>query len=198
MTRRRLVAAAVAAGLALLVLAGCSNDPLAQDYLKGGTKNYISGSGLVEVAKANRAAPITFTGTTDTGTTLSRSDFPGQVVVVNFWYSVCAPCRSEAPDLEALASKYRGKGAAFVGVNIYDTADTSLAFARTFGISYPSLLDGQTGTVRLAFAGSISPNAVPTTFVLDKKGRVAARILGELQDRSILDTLISDLVKESD
>jgi thiol-disulfide isomerase/thioredoxin len=127
---------------------------------------------------------------------LQRSDFDGQVLVVNFWYAGCAPCRAEAPDLEALSQKYEGAGASFLGVNIYDGADTSLAFARNFGVSYPSLLDAREGTIRLAFAGNIPPKAVPTTFVLDTEGRIAARILGQLQERSILDTIVRDLVAE--
>jgi thiol-disulfide isomerase/thioredoxin len=193
---RRPLVATVAALAVVTALAGCSNDPLAEQYLNGGNSNYIAGNDILEVKAADRAAPIEFTGETDAGVKLSRSDFAGDVLVVNFWYASCAPCRAEAPDLEALSQKYEGAGASFVGVNIYDGSDTSLAFARKFGISYPSLLDSQAGTVRLAFAGSISPKAVPTTFVLDKQGRIAARILGQLQARSILDTIVGELVKE--
>lgn len=190
-------AVVIAAVAVVAVLAGCSNDPLANQYLSGGNSNYIAGDGILEVKPADRGAPIEFSGETDSGVKLTRSGFDGQVLVVNFWYAGCAPCRAEAPDLEALSQKYDGNGASFVGVNIYDGSDTSLAFARNFGISYPSLLDAQAGTVRLAFAGSISPKAVPTTFVLDKQGRIAARILGQLQARSILDTIVGELVKEA-
>lgn len=195
---KRPIAVIAAALTVATLLAGCASDPLAQDYLKGGTKNYISGSGITEVAVADRGKPITFSGTTDAGTTLSRSDFNGQVLVVNFWYAACPPCRAEAPDLKALSEKYDGKGASFLGVNVYDSADTSLAFSRKFSIGYPSLLDSKTGDVRLAFAGDISPSAVPTTFVLDKKGRIAARIVGQVQERSILDTIIAGVLAESD
>lgn len=193
---RRLIVRAAAALAVVGLLAGCSNDPLAQDYLDGGNSNYISGQDILEVPAAERGEPIVFEGETDEGATLSRTGFDGEVLVVNFWYAGCAPCRAEAPDLEALAQKYDGNGAAFVGVNIYDGAETSLAFARKFDISYPSLLDAKTGTIRLAFAGDIPPQAVPTTFVLDREGRIAARILGQLQERSILDTIVGDLVAE--
>lgn len=191
------VAAAVA--VIAVMLSGCSSDPLAEDYLNGGNENYISGSSdIVEVKKADRGDPISFEGETDTGVRLARADFDGQVVVVNFWYAGCPPCRAEAADLAAIAEKYDGNGASFVGVNIYDQADTSLAFARKFDVGYPSLLDKQTGTVRLAFAGEISPTDVPTTFVLDGEGRIAARIRGQLQERSILDTIVADLVAENE
>jgi len=193
---RRVLTALVGSLAAIGLLAGCSNDTLAQDYLDGGNSNYITGQDILEVPAAQRGDPIVFEGETDEGTTLTRSDFDGDVVVVNFWYAGCAPCRAEAPDLEALAQQYDGNGASFVGVNIYDGPETSLAFARKFGISYPSLLDARTGTIRLAFAGDIPPQAVPTTFILDKQGRIAARILGQLQERSILDTIVRDLVAE--
>lgn len=195
MSRLRLALAAVVA-LASLAVSGCATDPLAEDYLNGGNENYISGEGITEVPLAKRGDPIEFSGLTDQGTEVSRSDYAGEVLVVNFWYASCPPCRTEAPDLDALAEKYAGAGASFIGVNIYDAADTSLAFARTFNIDYPSLLDSQEGKVRLAFAGDISPKAVPTTFVLDREGRIAARILGQLRERSILDTIVADLVKE--
>ncbi|MET3769403.1 thiol-disulfide isomerase/thioredoxin [Marisediminicola sp. UYEF4] len=194
MSRRMLLAATVVAVAALL--GGCASDPLAEDYLDGGNSNYISGDGILEVPESERAEPISFTGETDTGETLSREDYEGEVLVVNFWYAACAPCRAEAPDLEAVYQKWKGDGASFVGVNIYDGADTSQAFARKFDVGYPSVLDAESGAVRLAFAGDISPNAVPTTFVLDKQGRIAARILGQLQERSILDTLIRDVMAE--
>jgi thiol-disulfide isomerase/thioredoxin len=187
---------AAAALTAVTLLAGCSSDPLAEDYLNGGNENYITGEDILEVPEADRGEPISFQGESDAGMPLQRSDFDGQVLVVNFWYAGCAPCRAEAPDLEALSQKYEGAGASFLGVNIYDGADTSLAFARNFGVSYPSLLDAREGTIRLAFAGNIPPKAVPTTFVLDTEGRIAARILGQLQERSILDTIVRDLVAE--
>lgn len=195
MRRRLLLVTAFVA--ASVVLAGCSSDPLAEEYLDGGNKNYISGDGILEVAEADRAAPVSFAGETDEGNPLSSADFDGDVLVVNFWYAGCAPCRAEAPDLEALAQKYEGDGASFVGVNIYDGAETSRAFARKFGVTYPSLLDSEAGEVRLAFAGEIPPKAVPTTFVLDQDGRIAARVLGQLQERSILDTIIADVVAEA-
>ena len=84
-----------------------------------------------------------------------------------------------------------------LGVNVRDQADTSLAFARTFDVTYPSVVDANDGAVQLALAGTIAPNAVPTTIVLDEQGRIAARILGGLDGPGILDTLISDTLAET-
>ncbi len=186
----------VALAAVALLLAGCTTDPLAEDYLDGGNENYITGTGLVEVPEASRADPIEFEGLTESGQTVSRADYAGQVLVVNFWYADCPPCRAEAPDFVALSEQYAGAGASFLGVNIYDSAERALSFSREFDVEYPSLLDSQSGEVRLAFAGEVPPKAVPTTFVLDQDGRIAARILGQLQDRSILDTIVGDVIEE--
>ncbi|GAA0957788.1 TlpA family protein disulfide reductase [Frigoribacterium faeni] len=192
----RALAGAAVVGLALT---GCvtQNDDLAANFGDGTTENYISGSGTVtEIAPDDRGDPVDFTSETDTGDTLSRSDYDGDVVVLNFWYAGCPPCRAEAPDLEQISQDYADQGVQFVGVNVRDQAGTSLAFARTFGVSYPSVVDTNDGAVQLALAGTIAPNSVPTTIVLDQQGRIAARILGGLDGPSILDTLVSDTLAE--
>jgi hypothetical protein len=80
----------------------------------------------------------------------------------------------------------------FIGVNVRDEAGTAKAFERKFGVDYPTVLDARSGTMQLALSGDIAPNAVPTTIVLDKKGRVAARVLGAVDGPSILKTLVDD------
>lgn len=193
--------AALAAALAVpVLLAGCAtaSDPLAEQYRDGTTENYISGDGTVsEFSPDQRGEPISFDGPTDAGHTVSSDDYAGEVLVVNFWYAECPPCRIEAPDLQALYEEHRADGVEFLGVNLYNGAEGSLAFARTFGITYPSIIEaGSADPVMLDFAGAVSPRAVPTTLVLDREGRIAARINGRI-DPSILDTLISDTVGEA-
>ncbi len=192
--RRRLAVAvtALAAATALL-LTGCTteNDALADQYLNGDNKGYISGDGTVtEIPEADRGEPVEFAGTDEDGEPVSSADYAGEVLVVNFWYAGCAPCRAEAPDLQKLSADYEGKGASFLGVNVRDQAATAKAFSENYGIGYPSVVDTD-GALQLAFAGKISPKAVPTTLVLDKEGRVAARIVGRVSEPSILDTLIT-------
>ncbi|MCJ0702000.1 MULTISPECIES: TlpA disulfide reductase family protein [Frigoribacterium] len=200
-TRRATTISRVLAGAAVVALAltGCTsqNDDLAADFGDGTTENYISGSGTVtEIAPEDRGDPVEFTSETDTGETLSRSDYDGDVVVLNFWYAGCPPCRAEAPDLEQVNDDYADQGVQFIGVNVRDQAATSQAFARTFDVGYPSVVDTNDGAVQLALAGTIAPNSVPTTIVLDQQGRIAARILGGLDGPSILDTLVSDTLAE--
>lgn len=182
---------------AAILLSGCTTDKLAADYGSGGNKNYVAGDGSIrEIAPADRGKAINFTGTTDGGDKVSSDDFRGQVLVVNFWAGYCAPCRVEAPELEKLSKKWDGNGAAFLGINTYDEAPTALAFARNYGVTYPSIIDAKTSAVQLAFAGSVPPSALPTTIVLDRQGRVAARILGQLEAASILDAIIKTVAEE--
>lgn len=195
----RLLATAFAAVTAAALLAGCTaNDSLAESYRSGTGQGYISGDGAFTViAQAERSDPVVFEGVTDTGESLSSDDLAGQVVVVNFWYASCPPCRLEAADLEDLSQQFADEGVRFVGVNIYDQAPTALAFAAEFGVTYPSIIDVNDGAVRLAFAGQVAPNAVPTTLVLDAEGRVAGRVSGLLTEPSVLRSMITDTLAEA-
>lgn len=184
--------------LSALLLTSCSGaDPLAEQYRDGTGENYISGDGAVTIlARDSRGEPVTFSGPTDVGGEFSSADYAGQVLVVNFWYAGCPPCRLEAPDLEAVSQQFADRGVVFVGVNILDQAPTALTFAEEFGVTYPSIMDVTEGSVRMAFAGSVSPNAVPTTLVVDREGRVAGRISGLLRDREVLVSIIEDVLGE--
>lgn len=194
--RRRLITIAALVAVSVGSLAGCSSDPLAQQYLAGDNKNYIAGDGSVtEIAPGNRGKPVEFRGQTETGATVTSAQYRGNVLVVNFWYAGCAPCRAEAADLEKVYNNSKGAGTKFLGVNVRDQAATIVSFNDKFGITYPSVID-QNGQIQLAFASDVPPNAVPTTLVLDAQGRVAARILGQLRDASILQTIVNDVAKE--
>jgi len=186
---------AIAAGLITVLFAGCSSDPLADQFRAGDNKNYIAGDGTVtEFAIGSRPGFEAFAGITESGQVLDSKAFEGNVIVMNWWYSACAPCRAEAPDLAMLSVEFEDS-VQFVGVNVRDTAETALAFDRNFGIEYPSLIDAQSGQVSLAFTGVVSPQAVPTTIVIDRDGKVASRILGRIEP-SILRTLIQTVVDQ--
>jgi peroxiredoxin len=198
-TRRRRTLAVAAAALAVgTLLAGCANDELAQQYTSGVDKNYIAASsGVTELKPADRGKPIDFSGTTEDGTTFSSKAHLGDVLVVNFWYAGCPPCRAEASDLTTIAGRYQSKGVTFIGVNTRDSAATAKAFDTEFKVEYPSILDVDGGAVQLAFSGSMRPNATPTTFVVDKQGRIAARIAGDIAAQpSTLTTLIDTSLAE--
>lgn len=177
-----------------LAVGGCaSNDTLAEQL--GSGDNFISGDGaLVEVAPENRGDPIEFAATANDGSDVSAEGLRGSVVVVNFWYASCPPCRIEAPELAKYA-KSAPDGVTFFGVNVYDGEAAAKSFEDKFDVPYPSILDVSTGAVRLAFAGSLPPNAVPVTIILDREGRVAARMSGYFSDINILISMV-DKVRE--
>lgn len=188
---------AAVSALVLLALAGCTAEPLAEQYANGSGQGYISGDGAYkEIPVDQRDAPIEFDGTSADGAAISNEDYAGQVYVVNFWYASCPPCRAEAPDLKALSEEYTD--VPFLGVNVSDSPDVALGFEKKFGLDYPSVIDANTATVQLAFAGIVAPNAVPTTVVVDREGRVAARISGLIRDKSILAAMIDRVVAEED
>ena len=192
---RKIAAVALAVSMTL-TLGACANDQLADQFKAGDNKNYIAGDGtVVEIAEANRGEPIVWQGPTESGGILKSDQLTGVVVVMNFWYAACAPCRAEAPDLVDVNRLFIGKKVQFVGVNVRDSAATALAFDRNFDITWPSIIDAKSGSVLLAFTGLVPPQAVPTTLVIDKKGRVAARVLGRVEV-STLKTLVQTVVDE--
>ncbi|GMM96858.1 MULTISPECIES: TlpA disulfide reductase family protein [Microbacterium] len=197
MTRGRVFAAAVVL-LAVVVLAGCaSSDSLAQQYRDGNEKGYIAGEfQVVEIPEPDRGEPVAFEGVTETGERVSSDDYRGGVLVVNFWYAACGPCIVEAPLLEEVWQEYQDQGVSFLGVNTYDQPATALSFARDNNVTYPSVIDVNDGKVKLAFAQVTPIQATPTTLVLDRNGRVAARVIGQLASASILSTLVADTLAE--
>jgi thiol-disulfide isomerase/thioredoxin len=192
----KLRAVAATAALVVLALAGCtSNDSLAGQYASGSGDGYISGDGtLTEIPEDERGEPVEFSGVGEQGEPISSADYAGSVHVVNFWFASCPPCRVEAADLVALDEEYTD--VSFLGVNIFDGPEVAASFATKFGVKYPSIMDADTASVQLAFAGIVSPNAAPTTLVIDREGRVAARISGVIREKSILSTMIDTVVAE--
>jgi len=193
-------AAAGAAALALAVgLSACTADPLAEQYRAGDNKGYIAANGFQtqEIAPDQRGEPVDFAGTLDNGSPVSSDDYAGKVLVVNFWYATCGPCIIEAPRLEEAYQAFQGQDVAFLGINTYDQAPTALSFARDNGVSYSSALAVNDAELKLAFNDKTPLNATPTTLVLDTQGRVAARIIGELPEASILEAMVRTVVAEN-
>ena len=193
---RRGIAVAVATASVVLLAACTASDPLAEQYGGGTDQGWVSGDGsTVELPPDARGEPVVFEGVDEQGDPISSGDYLGDVYVVNFWWAACPPCRVEAPDLVAVAEDYAD--VPFLGVNTQDGPGQALTFAEEFGVPYPSILDADDAAVQLAFAGSgMPPNAVPSTLVLDREGRVAARISGLVRDASILAAMIDRVLEE--
>ena len=188
----RSVAAFVVGLLGLpLLLGGCS----------GGTgqavagQGYIAGRGtVVQLAPGDRDDPVDFTGRTLDGSRFDVTDHRGDVVVVNIWGSWCPPCIAEAAALQDVWAGNQAKGVQFVGINFRDNRDAALAHERRFGVSYPSIED-EAGETLLQLRGSLPPRAIPSTLVLDRSGRVSARVLGQVP-AATLRALVSDALAE--
>jgi thiol-disulfide isomerase/thioredoxin len=178
--------------LAMTALAGCAGTQGSQP--QSGDTRYVAGNGSMRVFPVSeRQAAPGIQGQTLEGTPASLADHKGNVVVLNFWASWCAPCRGEAPVLKDVAAKTKDRGVRFVGVDFKDDKAQALAFQRTQEPGYPSLFD-QPGKVALAFHGMVNPAAIPSTLVLDRQGRVAARALGAVRYADLFDavTKVSD------
>ena len=197
--RRGAFVAACALGLSLLT-AACNDDAnsVASQAMAGDGKGYVAGDGTVEqLAVADRGVAVSLGGTTVDGKSWSTAaDAPGKVVVVNVWGSWCAPCVDETPHLQQVWQSYStaGKPVAFVGIDIKESAATAAAFLKANSVTYPSLSDsGSGGQPMLALQGKAA--ATPSTLVLDRQGRIAARVLGATTV-STLTGLVDDVLAE--
>ncbi|MGN6302525.1 MAG: TlpA family protein disulfide reductase [Angustibacter sp.] len=196
--RRPLALTALALATALAV-AGCSDgaDTVAGQARAGDGKGYVAGDGTIEqIQPGDRTTTITVRGKTLEGADVDTSSYRGKVVVLNTWGSWCPPCNAEAPGLQKTWSQLKSKDVQFLGVDVREGPDSGRAFQRKFAITYPSLAwDG--GGVLLQLKGKAS--ATPTTLVLDRRGRLAARISGEARGTTLADMVeqvLSEDVKQ--
>jgi thiol-disulfide isomerase/thioredoxin len=170
--------ACVAAAAAAAAVAGCDGGAIAQSTAASDGQSFVSGSyGTTYYQPGSRARAPAVSGKTLTGQDLSLAADRGDVVVMNFWGSWCAPCREEAPALATLARYFRSFDVRFIGVDIQDTPSAADAFVRTFRITYPSLND-PSDEIALKFHGTVPPTGIPTTLLIDRSGDIAARIVG--------------------
>ncbi len=174
------------------LIAGCSGAPSADTVDQG----FISGPGVVSrVAPEDREPLPAVTGRLLDGGQFESGDYPGTVLVFNVWGSWCAPCRAEAPILQEVWAETGPEGVQFVGVNVKDNDAAARAFEREFGITYPSIVTADSGPVLLAFRSTLPPSAIPSTLVVDREGRVAARIVGQ-STYTKLRTLVDEVLAE--
>jgi peroxiredoxin len=185
--RRAAAPATVVAGVAITgtaFLAGCTNSV-------GGTgeTGYVpAASTITTYAPGQRVAAPTLSGTTLDGKKLSLSDYHGKFVVVNVWGSWCSPCRREAPALEETYTKYQSKGVQFLGVNVRDDNAAAQAFVSDDSLTYPSLQDPNE-TLLLQLKTIVPPTDIPSTIIVDREGRLAARIISEVTEPQLIETL---------
>jgi cytochrome c biogenesis protein CcmG, thiol:disulfide interchange protein DsbE len=178
--RRGLPLAVIAAAAALVAL-------LAYGVASQGTDTSIDDAvGRGERVEApNRMLPML--GATGEG---SLADYRGKVVVLNFWASWCPPCIDELPLLQRTQNRIERRGGTVLGVNYKDIPEDALKLARRFGLTYPSVRDRDG-----EYAEDYATAGIPETFVVDRRGRIAATRRGPV-DRQWLDTTLRPLLQE--
>ncbi|GAA4904614.1 hypothetical protein GCM10023405_27070 [Streptomonospora salina] len=166
-----------------VAVSGCAEQAASQaSGADGGDSQenrYVEGDGSsTAFAPGERDGAPEVGGETLDGESVSLADYRGDVLVLNFWASWCGPCRSEVPVLNEVYAENKDAGVDFLGVNIKDNTTAAEAFEENQGVEYPSLFD-QPGRVPQAFRETVPPAAIPSTLVLDRQGRIAARVIGE-------------------
>jgi peroxiredoxin len=171
--RRRTVVTVTAAAV---VLAGGA---LAVDHLttSSDTASRVVNGNTVEYTAGHQPLVPDITATSLTGTPIKMTSYRGKILVLNFWWSLCAPCIAEAPTLEVAYQQYHPQGVDFLGDDVGDTVTNALSFIQSKSISYPSINDPSYSIVQ-QFSQAVPVSATPTTVVIDKTGHVVGMILG--------------------
>jgi peroxiredoxin len=193
-SRRRTALTGAGAAVAALLLTACGSGGISGG---SGNTNFVAGKDGIDTAKkGDRQTAPDLSGKTIDGKQLDVADYRGKVVVLNVWGSWCSPCRAEADNFAKVAKETASKGVQFVGINTRDTSTTpAVEFEKAHGITYPSLYD-PTGRLLLRFKkGTLNPQAIPSTLILDRDGKVAARTLQPLSEdklHEMLDPVVAE------
>jgi len=187
--RRRTIGAIVGgvivAGVIAMLVIGLANKDIGtsiQDALEEGKRPNAPDATLPVLLSADGVGPV--------GQDFTLSSLRGKVVVLNFWASWCEPCELEAPVLDEVAARYRvsPQEVVVLGVDVQDLREEALDFARTNGVNYASLRDGQDDV-----KNSYQVPALPETFVIDQEGRIALKVAGQLTDPAQVTNAIEQL-----
>jgi thiol-disulfide isomerase/thioredoxin len=183
----RKVAALIGAVAALYGIAGCNSNRADLSSLARGEMAKL------EVPAQPRAAPrLSFTDATGRSRTLA--DYRGQVVVLNFWATWCAPCRRELPSLGRLQTAYAGRPVQVIALSV--DRDQDLAQARTLLATAPPLALFRDPGYRIAFGLDPRIGGFPTTVIYDRQGRERARIAADVDwagadARAVIDAVLA-------
>ncbi|MFC9848431.1 TlpA family protein disulfide reductase [Streptomyces sp. NPDC060223] len=194
-TRSRAALLTAGAAAAALALSACGSGGTSGG---SGNTNFVAGEdGISTVAKGERSAAPDLSGETVDGKQLDVADYKGKVVVLNVWGSWCPPCRAEAPNFVKVAKDTAAQGVQFVGINTRDpSTGPAKAFEEEQGITYPSLYD-PTGKLMLRFKkGTLNPQAIPSTLIIDRDGKIAARTLQALSEDKLREMLAPVLAEK--
>jgi thiol-disulfide isomerase/thioredoxin len=144
-----------------------------------------SGSGVTNTdappseSPASRVVAPAIVGKTAEGKAFDLKDYKGKVVLLNFWATWCGPCRMEMPELIEIQKKYADKGFTIVGMAEEEDPKKVKDFAATMGLSYPQVMVAQ------EMAEAYGVNSLPTTFLIDKNGKVIVHLAGVPQEGGV-------------
>jgi thiol-disulfide isomerase/thioredoxin len=191
--RPRVLVAVLALLTFSALLAGCSSS--SSQTNSSSQSRFVAGDGSLVLLPPDQRQPAPdITGTTFTDQPFALNAYRGKVVALNVWASWCAPCRAEAPALNQVSRELEPAGVQFIGLNTRDSKASAEAFIQRFEVPYPNVWDPD-AALQLAFRDSLPPQAIPSTVLVDKQGRVAGRVLGEV-DRTQLRQVLTELAAE--
>lgn len=129
----------------------------------------IAGLFMVSMAQADAVESMApdFTLKSRSGENMKLSEFRGDVVMINFWASWCAPCRQEMPLLEDMYKKYNELGFTLLGVNVEEDSSKANDLLREIPVSFPILFDDKNEISKL-----YKVVAMPSTIMVDRDGKI--------------------------
>ena len=172
----------------VLLAAACSSNQASEDLVAAGLSNLAEATtrGVDNSQRGlerGQLAPDFVLQFAD-GQRTRLSDWQGQPVVLNFWATWCAPCREEMPELVAAHERYQDEGLVIVGVNAQESASQAAGFMGQYNMAFPVALDSR-GDVQQLY----NVRGLPTTFFIDREGRIADRWAGLLTERLLEEQL---------
>ncbi|WP_394615181.1 TlpA family protein disulfide reductase [Lentzea sp. JNUCC 0626] len=178
----------------VLLLAGCTTGKDAAQ-IGGGDFSLVAPGGKVEIryAPAERKELKGLEGESlmEDGKTIKLSDYAGKPVVINIWGAWCGPCRTEAPEMQ----KVFDDGTQVLGIDVKETSkEHPQDFMKSRSLTYPSIYDASARSFVNVFRG-LAPNAVPSTFIVDKNHKVAAAFLEPVLATDV-QKVLDELAKE--
>jgi thiol-disulfide isomerase/thioredoxin len=150
-----------------------------------GPANAVPTSDVYGPLKGTTAPDFTLDVLAGKGKKIQLSSLKGKPVVVNFWATYCEPCKNEMPSLAELQKQYEPEGLQILGIVMDDPGEkTILDFAHRLGVNYPVLVG--TNKVAETYGGV---DGLPTTFYVDRSGKVVDRVLGGVSKAEIEESI---------
>jgi cytochrome c biogenesis protein CcmG/thiol:disulfide interchange protein DsbE len=142
-----------------------------------------------KVVEAGDRAPG-FSVVTDAGKKITRSEFGGKLLVLNFWATWCPPCIEEMPSLIALNEKFAGQGLVVVGVSVDRDEQKYRQFLKRAGVKFETARDPEAN-----ISASYGTYKYPETYIIDREGKVVEKVIGarDWMDVKVLQSIQSQL-----